>query len=158
MSSKLYQQGIWLFVFALIAIVIPGCPSTTPVPDGAITDDGGTRPDEKVVQPLTCEKGTACLSVGHPDARACDILLKNDQAIKSVQVNFDETSIGQFKHRDSRLALAFIMQKDSGFSGSSYAVLVKLDDGSGKFELMQATCYDRKGAKIEKPDVKLVIP
>lgn len=151
------------FVFCLsvlLSLSLMACPKPTTNPDGNTTPDGGTQqdatPTDTTTQPLTCEGGTLCVKVNNQDVRSCDILLKNDKAIANPQVNFGEETIGEFKFRDSRLALSFIMKQDK--TTDQYAVLVKLPDGIGKLEISSVTCSDRKGAKIEKPDVKIDKP
>ncbi|MCB9641442.1 MAG: hypothetical protein H6728_01465 [Myxococcales bacterium] len=155
MFSNASKNALFFLSFLSLLLFAPGCPNTTNQ-EGNTQNDGGTT--EKTVQPLNCEKGTACFVVGNQDVRACDILLKNSAAVQNPRVEFDVEAIGQFKHRDTRLALSFIQQKDNGFAAGKYAALVRMDGDLAGLEISQATCYDRKGAKIDAPDVRMERP
>lgn len=152
---KRYQQRIGFFLGTCLTmfwlLTAAGCPSQPGTPDGGVVPDGGK------VTPLACEKGILCLGVGNDKVRACDVLLKNGAAVSNPQVDFSAGAVGQFKYRDSRLALSFIVRGDSGF-GSESAALVKLGDGVAQLELSSATCYDRNGNKVDQADLTLRRP
>lgn len=156
--SPLRHLTVFVVFIAAACLIasLSGCPDATPTPDGGNPDT--STPTDSTTQPLVCEKGTLCLKVGNKDARACDILLKDGANIESPQVSFQDGVIGQVKHRDVRLALSFISNEDGGIGGSSAPVLIKLDAGVAKIELVSGTCYDRKGVKIAKPDIQLERP
>jgi len=137
-----------------------GCPDSKPPaenanPDGGNTDKGGT---DSVTKPLTCEKGTLCVVVGSEGVRGCDVMLKNKAAIDKPEVSFADDVIGQSMHKDSRIGFFFIAKEDKDLDTKGSSVLLKLPDGIDGVELSSATCYDSKGAKIDKADVKLQKP
>ncbi len=156
MSHQITKISLFFPLFVCIYLFSAGCPNTNTNPDGTTQNDGGDN--DKTVQPLQCEKGTACFVVEHPDVRACDLLLKHNSNIQNPRVSFDSDVIGQFKSRDTRLAIAFVTQKDSGIGAGKPPVLVQIDGDIKSLEISQATCYDRKGAKLDNATVKMERP
>lgn len=159
-STRALGHSLFIGACCLVmsALFATGCPST-PTPS-----DGGEKvvvPDTTTADkasPLTCSPGTACLQVGNDLARVCDVLLNNDSDIAQPEVGFDANATGQFKYMDTRLALSFLVQKDEAFGKTTAAAVIKTANGVDKLSIAQATCYDSKGKKIEKPDVALRRP
>lgn len=129
-----------------------GCPNnTTPT-------DGGTQSDQPP-QLTSCSAGSACLRVATPGVRSCDILLTHGTAnFTAPQVTFDAAILGQFKFKDKRIALSWIMQADADPDPSKFVSTLQITGATKDLTLTTAICYDRKGAKIDKPDVTLQTP
>lgn len=150
-------------VALLFVMSLWGCPSPTTNTEGGTNTDGGTNPEQSTQteegSKLTeCKAGTACIQVGSAEIRSCEFLLTHSQAMTDPQISFDTDIIGQSKYKDKRLALAWIVQKDSSFAKDRYAVVIQLKEGAKDLKLETTNCYDRKGAKLGNPDVKLLIP
>jgi hypothetical protein len=143
-------------LFLCLYLFSAGCPNTNTNPDGTTQSDGGDN--DKTTQPLRCEKGTACLTIAHPDVRSCDILLKHSANIQNPRVSFGSDLIGLFKARGTRLAIAFTQTKDNGLGSETSNVLVQIDGDLAPLEITQATCNDRKGTKINDATVKIERP
>lgn len=167
-SFRAGMGSVWMCAMIVGMMGLWGCPSPssntegTSNVDGGNQADGGTNPEQTVVteeSKLTeCKAGTACIQVGSAEIRSCEFLLTSGQNVTDPQVTFDTEVIGQSKAKDKRLALAWLVQKDSAFAKDRYVVVIQLKDGVKDLKLETSACYDRKGAKLGNPDVKLVTP
>lgn len=143
--QKLRTCSVLMILFCWI--VFTGCPSDeNKNPDGGPTD-GGPGVSAK------CEKGSLCIDVSDKSVRSCELLFSHTKPLASAGVGFHESVIGRSKYRGSKLAVAFILQKDAEPTTDSSAV-IRMNEGVAELKLEKADCYDRKGAKLSGEAVK----
>lgn len=157
--------GGWVSVMSCLVaclLLMTGCPSTptNPPTDGGTTTppDTGTPPPDKPIQITECKAGTACIQVDGASLRSCEFLLTNDSSVTQPQISFDADVMGRFKARGTRIALAWLAQKDAAIPATRFVAVVQLKDGVKALKLTSSNCYDQKGAKVASPKVTLNIP
>ncbi len=166
------RQAMILLTCCVMPFVFLGCPggggnnntnsntntngnTNTNSNDNNTNTNGNSNNNQSVVE---CKAGTACVEVGNGDVRSCELLLVHSSAITGLELGFSQDVIGRSKFRGTQLAIAFVMRADSSLKTGTSASVIKLPTDIANLKIDKVNCYDRKGAKIDKPAVTLRRP
>jgi len=100
---------------------------------------------------------TLGLTVSHPVARSCDVLLTSSEGAARFEVEFSESVKGQVSERAPKLTVSFINRLDEAFDGAVATFETSSVDISQNKSLSveKAKCFDEDGHPVEKPGVEL---
>lgn len=166
-----FRHVMVLVSFCVMPFVLLGCPggdtnnntnSNSNANTNANNNDNtnsnsnsNSNTNQNVVE---CKAGTVCVEVGNGDVRSCELLLTHSKDITGLELGFSQDVIGRSKFRGAKLAIAFVLKADSGLKAGNAASVIKLPSDLANLKITTTNCYDRKGAKIEKPAVTLRRP
>ncbi len=148
MTSK---RSILFFALGIGLVMMACSPSQN-------NNNNNTNTNTNTNVQLKCESGNLCLSVGHQDARSCDILLKDDATFEEIKVGFGDNVIGQYKSRGSQVAVSFITQKDESFGELNFPVILQLKNGVKGLSIDKVNCFDRNGEVLKEASVQAKKP
>jgi len=162
--STIWRLGLVLCL-ALSGAACDGC-------DGGEGEDGGStcpsgtegcpcRTGDACDTGLTCQSGVCeteatigGLSVNNDQVRSCDLVLDTGGAAVT-NVAFDDSVIGRFRLDGQRIGVAFTAQADQALGA-----VAELQGPGGDVDMSSivastVTCYDRLGAAVAEPGVRL---
>lgn len=128
------------------AVGAPGCPcdETSPCVEGYACNAG------------LCRRATLTFSISPPEARACDILLADEQEWINTTAIDASTKLAM-KTRDGKVGIATFRTDDTPYSSAS----IKLTSTEKPYiirpavRVQRATCYDANGNALESTEVSL---
>jgi len=116
--------------------------------------DGDCASGHRCADSICRNGGASSVSVGNPDARACDVLLVETQAGRAPNVRFAPGVRGEQVYRSKKLALSFIAASDQPLPDP--AVTIEAQSGSvAAYAVALSECADRAGQQVASPGVLL---